>query len=180
MEIKGLRVAILATDMYEESELLKPREALDAAGAETLVVAPHDGELQGAQHHDKAGTVAVDELLEDANPEEFDAVLLPGGALNADELRANEKAQQFVKSIDESGKPIAVICHGPWLIVSAGLVKGRTLTSFPTIADDIENAGGHWVDEEVCQDKNWVSSRKPDDIPAFNEAMLELFTRSSE
>lgn len=177
--LAGFRVAIIATDMFEQAELMKPREALDAAGAETMVLAPHEGEIQGAEGDVKqTEAVKVDETLDNVSPDDFDGVLLPGGSVNADHLRIDENAQAFVQAIDAAEKPIAVICHGPWLLVSAGLVKDRTLTSFPTLADDIENAGGHWVDEEVVHDKNWISSRKPDDIPAFNEAMLELFSES--
>jgi protease I len=176
--LHGLRVAILATDGYEEAELVEPRKALDAAGAKTSVIAPKTGKLQGMKHDEKAGTVNVDQSLEQANPAEFDAVLLLGGALNADALRMNKAAQAFVKHIDAQHKPIAVICHGPWLLVSAGLALDRSLTSYFTIQDDLRNAGATWVDQEVVQDKNWVSSRKPDDIPAFNKKMLSLFAES--
>lgn len=176
-DLQGLKVAILATDMFEQDELVEPREALDKAGAQTLVVAPHGGEIQGAKHHDKAQMVQVDVTLHEASPDDFDALLLPGGALNADELRADEDAQAFVRAFNSAEKPMAVICHAPWLLISAGLVKGRTLTSFHAIADDLENAGANWVDEAVVHDKNWVTSRQPDDIPAFNEAMLQLFAR---
>jgi protease I len=173
--LSGLRVAILTTHGFEQSELIEPRKALDAAGASTRVVAPASGQVQGMNHDTKAGTCPVDLTLDQANPDDFDAVLLPGGALNADKLRIEKKAQDFVKTIDRQQKPIAVICHGPWLLVSAGLAKGRTLTSYPTIQDDIRNAGGTWEDREVLRDRNWVSSRKPQDIPAFNREMLTLF-----
>lgn len=174
-QLNGLRVAILATDGFEEAELVEPRRALDAAGAKTVVISPKTGKIQGMKHHEKAGSVKVDLAFEQADPSNFDAVLLPGGALNADALRVNRSAQAFVKEIDAQGKPIAVICHGPWLLISAGLTKDRTLTSFFTIQDDVENSGAHWVDQEVIQDRNWVSSRKPDDIPAFNREMISLF-----
>ncbi len=128
------------------------------------------------KHHDKVGEFAVDVTLEDADPAQFDAVLLPGGALNTDTLRVHPRAQQFVREMDRAGKPIAVICHAPWLLVSAGLVRGRTITSYHTIQDDIQNAGGKWQDAEVVRDKNWVSSRQPSDIPAFNTAIIELFS----
>jgi len=176
-ELKGRKIAILATDGFEESELFEPREALEQAGARTYVLSPKAGEIiQGVKHNKVGGSVRVDLPLELANADEFDAVLLPGGALNADKLRADIKAQEFVRKIERAGKPIAVICHGPWLLVSAGLVRGRTLTGYHTIQDDIRNAGGRWVDEEVVRDRNWVSSRKPSDIPAFIDSMIDLFS----
>jgi protease I len=178
--LAGMRVAILATDGFEQAELEEPRKALDAAGAKTTLVSPKSGTLQGMNHAEKANEFTVDLELEDAKPEEFDALLLPGGALNADHLRVEEDAKRFVQAIDRTKKPIAVICHGPWLLVSAGLAKGRQLTSYHTIQDDIRNAGGKWADQETLRDKNWVSSRKPDDIPAFNKAMIELFRETRE
>lgn len=173
--LDGIRVAILATDDFEQSELTEPRKTLDEAGATTSVIAPHSGQIQGFKHDEKADKIRVDITLDEARPEEFDAVLLPGGALNADALRVNKKAQEFVRRIDQSGKPIAVICHGPWLLVSAGLVRGRRITSYHTIQDDLRNAGAHWEDHEVVRDRNWVSSRQPSDIPAFNREMISLF-----
>jgi len=173
--LAGMRVAILATDDFEQVELTEPRKALDEAGARTTLIAPKSGKIQGMKHDEKADPFDVDMMLDHANPEEFDAVLLPGGALNADALRVNNEAQEFVRYMDDSGKPIAVICHGPWLLVSAGLVDGRTLTSYHTIQDDIRNAGGQWLDKEVVRDQNWVSSRRPSDIPAFNREMIRLF-----
>jgi protease I len=174
-ELEGIRVAILATNGYEEPELLKPKEALENAGAKVTVIAPEAGEIYGMKHHDKAGKTKVDMTLQEANAENFDAVVLPGGALNADALRDFREAQEFVRKIDEAKKPIAVICHGPWLLVSANLVKGRKLTSWPTVRDDIKNAGGAWEDREVLRDGNFISSRKPDDIPAFNREMIAAF-----
>jgi protease I len=179
-KLNSLRVAILATNDFEEAELIDTRKALNEAGAKTSVIAPKSGKIQAMKHDDKTGFVNVDLTLDQANPDDFDAVLLPGGALNADHRRVEPKAQEFVRRIDKAGKPIAVICHGPWLLVSAGLVKGHTLTSYHTIQDDIRNAGGKWVDKEVVTDHNWVSSRQPDDIPAFNEAMIELFAHSRQ
>jgi protease I len=173
--LEGMRVAILATDDFEQVELTEPRKALDKAGARTTLIAPKSGKIQGMNHDEKADPFEVDMTLADANPEEFDAVLLPGGALNADALRVQNEAQEFVRYMDDSGKPIAVICHGPWLLVSAGLVDGRTLTSYHTIQDDIRNAGGQWLDKEVVRDQNWVSSRQPSDVPAFNREMIKLF-----
>jgi protease I len=178
MEIAGKRVAVIATDLFEESELVKPKEALDQAGAKTEVIAPHGGELQAVRHDAKTIKVEIDKTLDEVAPEDYDAVLLPGGAFNADALRVNGTAQAFVRAMDEAGKPVAVICHGPWLLVSAGLVQGRHLTSYHTIADDLKNAGAEWTDDEVVVDGNWVSSRQPDDIPAFNDAMIKLIASS--
>jgi protease I len=174
-QLSGLKVAAILTDGVEQVELLEPKKALENAGAKVTVISPKSGQLQGFKHHDKADKIPVDMELTKANPADFDAVLLPGGALNADALRIEKKAQDFVRVMDQAGKPIAVICHGGWLLVSANLVKGHTMTSWPTVQDDIRNAGGQWVDKEVVRDKNWVSSRKPDDIPAFNREMISLF-----
>ncbi len=177
--LNGLRVAILATDYFEQVELTEPKKALEQAGATTKIVAPEPkkGQITGFNHDTKGDTFKVDLALEQANPADFDAVLLPGGALNADNLRVDAKAQEFIRQIDQAQKPIAVICHGSWLLVSAGLTKGRKLTSYHTIQDDIRNAGGHWEDSQVVRDGNWVSSRQPDDIPAFNREMLALFSQ---
>ena len=173
--LQGIRVAILATNGFEEAELVEPKKALEEAGARVQVVAPKSASIYGMKHHDKAGAEKVDLALSAAKTDEFDAVMLPGGALNADALRFEKEAQKFVQEMDRSGKPIAFICHAPWLLVSAGLTRGRTLTSYHTIQDDIKNSGGNWVDREVVRDRNWVSSRKPDDIPAFNTEMISLF-----
>ena len=173
--LTGCRVAVLATDGVEDAELREPREALKNAGAQVTLIAPKQGKIQSFQHFDKKDQFNVDTLLGDADPKQFDGVLLPGGALNSDTLRVQPQAQEFVREMDRAGKPIAVICHAPWLLVSAGLLKGRTLTSYHTIQDDVRNAGGKWQDEEVVHDRNWVSSRQPSDIPAFNQAMVDLF-----
>ena len=173
--LEGVRVAILAMDGVEDAELREPKKALEQAGAKTTLFSPKEGKIQSFKHFEKADQFAVDATLANADPAQFDAVLLPGGAMNADTLRVQPQAQEFVLEIDRQGKPIAVICHGPWLLVSAGLAKGRNLTSYHTIQDDIRNAGGNWRDEEVVRDSNWVSSRQPSDIPAFNRAMVELF-----
>jgi deglycase len=173
--LQGMRVAILATDDFEQSELTEPKKALDQAGAKTFIVSPKSGEIQGMKHDEKADRFPVDLLLAEADPEQFDAALLPGGALNADSLRAVPEAKTFIRAIDQSGKPVAVICHGSWLLASAGLVRGRAMTSYHTIQDDLRNAGADWRDVEVMRDGNWVSSRKPDDLPAFNREMLALF-----
>lgn len=175
-EAKELQVAVLATDGFEEAELTETMRALKEAGAKAVVVAPHSGKIQAFKHHDKSITVPVDLTLDKAEPGAFDALLLPGGALNADALRAEPKALNMIRAVQEAGKPIAAICHAPWEMVSAGIVRGRKLTSYYTIQDDIRNAGGNWTDEEVVVDRNWVTSRQPKDIPAFNREMLKLFT----
>ena len=175
-DLKGMRVAILATDGFEQVELLDPRKALEEAGANTTILSPSKGPIQGMNHDEKGDKISVDLQIDQAKPEDFDAILLPGGVVNADTLRMVKSAQQFVQAIQKVGKPIAVICHGSWLLVSAGLVKGRRLTTYYTLQDDIRNAGGRWTDEEVVIDQNWVSSRQPDDIPAFNKAMLQVFS----
>ena len=177
-KLQGVRVAIICTDLFEQSEMTDPRRALDEAGAKTVLIAPKEGKVQGVKHFDKADTFAVDLKLDDANPAQSDALLLPGGAMNADALRMEQKAQEFVRAIDQAGKPIAVICHGPWLLVSSGLTRGRTMTSYHTIQDDIRNSGGNWVDREVVRDRNWLSSRQPTDIPAFNREMINLFAEA--
>ena len=173
--LDGMRVAIIAATDFEQAELEEPREALDQAGATTKIISTQSGKITGVKHDEKKDDFNVDFTLDQVNPDEFDAVLLPGGALNADFLRVQPKAQEFVRKFDELGKPIAVICHAPWLLVSAGLVKGRTLTSYHTIQDDVRNAGGNWQDKEVVRDRNWVTSRQPSDIPAFNREMISLF-----
>lgn len=177
--LRGVRVAILVTNGFEQVELEEPRKALMGAGADTVVVAPESGTVQGMDQDDKGDEFAVDLPLESADPAGFDALLLPGGVVNADTLRMNGTARRFVQAMETSSKPIAVICHGAWLLVSAGLVKGRRLTSYHTLQDDIRNAGGHWADQETVLDGTWISSRKPDDIPAFNRGMLELFGRTT-
>jgi len=174
-QLQGMRVAILVTDDFEQSELTEPKKALEEAGATALVVSPRSGEIQGMRHDEKADRFRVDQVLAEADPEQFDAALLPGGALNADALRVVPEAKTFITAIDRAGKPIAVICHGPWLLASAKLVSGRKMTSYHTIQDDLRNAGADWQDVEVLRDRNWVSSRKPGDLPAFNGEMLALF-----
>ncbi|TFZ07943.1 type 1 glutamine amidotransferase domain-containing protein [Ramlibacter humi] len=176
-DLGGLKVAILALDGFEQAELTEPRKALDAAGAKTTVISAKAGQVQGFQHDKPGDKVDVDMTLDQADPSQFDAVLLPGGVMNADTLRANPKAQKFVQALQQDGKPFAVICHAPWLLVSAGLVKGRKMTSYHTLQDDLRNAGAQWSDQAVVRDGNWVSSRQPDDIPQFNQAMLALFAR---
>jgi protease I len=170
----GLNIAILVTDGFEQVELTGPREALENVGATTRIVSSRHGTVQGFNHDAKADQFDVDLTFDEAASENFDAVLLPAGAFNADQIRAIPEAQHIVQRMHEDGKPIAAICHGAWLLVSAGLVEGKTVTSWPTLQDDIRNAGGKWVDQQVAVDGNLVSSRKPDDIPAFNQAFIEL------
>ena len=178
-QLNGLRVAVLATDGFEEPELTQPVKALLRAGAKVTILSLKTGEIQGVRHDlNKTTKANVDRMIKNAGAEDFDAVMLPGGAVNADKLRMVPEVQAFLRATNDAGKPIAAICHAPWELVSAGLVRGRTLTSYHTMQDDIRNAGGRWVDQEVVEDGNWVTSRKPDDLPAFNEAMLRLFSHS--
>jgi protease I len=179
-DLKGKKVATLATDGVEESELTKPVEALREAGADVEIISQKREPIQAFKHHEPTIEIEVDKTLDQADPNEYDAVLLPGGALNADAMRADAKAQEFVRRMNEESKPMAVICHAPWLLVSAGVVRERTLTSWPTIVDDLRNAGAKWIDREVVVDGNLVTSRGPKDIPAFNQAMCELIAESSD
>ena len=174
-ELQGKRIAILATDMFEQVELVEPRKALEQAGATTELVSLEEGEIQGFDHYDKADTFPVDKTVEEASASDYDGLLLPGGVGNPDTLRTDENAVSFVRDFFEQGKPVAAICHGPWTLVEAGVARGRTLTSWPSLQTDIRNAGGTWVDEEVHVDAGLVTSRKPDDIPAFNAKMIEEF-----
>jgi len=173
--LDGMRVAILAADDFEQVEMTEPRKALEQAGAETVLISNKPGAVKGVHHDKPADTFSVDLTLDQANPDDFDGVLLPGGAINADTLRMEQKARQFVQQIDKSGRPMAVICHAPWLLVSSGLVKGRKLTSYYTIQDDVRNAGGNWVDQEFVRDGNLATSRSPHDIPVFNSGIVNLF-----
>ncbi|AVS61650.1 protease [Paracidovorax avenae] len=175
----GRRVALLVTDGFEQAELAGPRDALQRAGFDAQIVAPKPGQVQGFNHVDKADRFDVDQTLDQASPDTFDAVVLPGGVVNADELRTNEKARAFVQAIDRAGKPVAVICHGAWLLIDAGLVKGKTLTSWPSLATDLRNAGAQWVDRPVQVEGRWISSRKPDDIPQFNEQILQTLQQGA-
>ena len=176
--LKGLRVAIVVTDGFEQIEMVDPRNALEAASAETTLIAPKPGEVQGVTHGEKADTFRVQRTLAEVHPDDFDALLLPGGALNADKLRVEQGAQALVRAFDQAGKPMAVICHAPWLLVSSGIVNGRTLTSYHTIQDDIRNAGATWVDRPAVRDRNLVTSRKPADLEAFDAAMIDLFAEA--
>ncbi len=169
------KVAILVTDGFEQVEMTKPREALDEAGAETKIVSLKSGKIQGMHHADKDDKFDVDLTLDEARPEEFDALMIPGGLMNPDALRSNEDALEFTRHFFREGKPVAAICHGPWVLIDAGVARGRTLTSRPAIKTDVNNAGGNWVDKEIVVDNGLVTSRKPDDIPAFNKKMIEEF-----
>jgi len=174
-KLQGKRVAIIAADMVEQVELIEPRKALEAAGAKTELLSIKPGTIQGFNHFDKADEHKVDRLVEEADASDYDALLIPGGVGNPDQLRADENVLDFTRSFFEQGKPVAAICHGPWVLVEAGVVKGRELTSWPSLQTDIRNAGGTWVDKAVVVDQGLVTSRKPDDIPAFNRKMVEEF-----
>lgn len=173
--VQGKKVAILVANGFEQVELTEPRKALDQAGAVTRIVSPEKGKVKGWNFTDWGDTIPVDQPLESARAEEFDALLLPGGVMNPDHLRRNPKVQQFVRSFFDAGKPVASICHGPWTLIDAGVVKGRKMTSYESIQADLKNAGASWVDEEVVVDRGLVTSRKPDDIPAFIDKMIEEF-----
>lgn len=173
--LDGRKVAILATDGFEQSELLEPRKALDAAGAVTHIVSPQAGVIRGWKSKDWGDEIAVDIALDTASHDEFDALVLPGGVFNPDALRINPKAVAFIKAFFDAGKPVAAICHGPWTIIEAGAARGRKMTSWPSLKTDLVNAGVQWADSEVVVDNGLVTSRKPEDIPAFNREMLKLF-----
>jgi protease I len=175
-ELQGVRVAILVDNGFEQVELAEPRKALDKAGAKTSIVSPRTN-VRGWQFTEWGDTFAVDLSLDKARPEDFDALLLPGGVMNPDKLRMEPRAVEFVKAFFAAGKPVAAICHGPWSIIEAGAARGRRIASWPSIKTDLRNAGAEWVDREVVVDGNLVSSRKPDDIPAFNREMIKLFSQ---
>ena len=177
--LNGRKVAILVADGFEQVEMTEPRKALQDAGADTRIVSPAQGQVQGWNHHDKADKFTVDVKLDQAQADQFDALLLPGGVANPDQLRTLPAAVEFVRSFVEAGKPIAVICHGPWTLVEAGAVKGRKMTSWPSLKTDLANAGAQWVDQEVVVDDGVVSSRKPADLPAFNRRMVEEFAKGA-
>ncbi len=173
--LAGKKVAILVADGFEQVELSKPREALDHAGAVTQIVSPAGKKVKGWNHTEWGEEMDVDVALKSADPGEFDALQLPGGVMNPDHLRMDPAAVKFVKHFFESGKPVAAICHAPWSLIEADVVRGRKITSWPSLKTDLRNAGAEWVDEEVVRDGNLVTSRKPDDIPAFNREMIALF-----
>src|SRR5438045_2059895 len=173
--LNGKRVAILATDGVEQVELTEPRKALDAAGAKTVVVSVKPGKIKGWQHDRWGDEIPVDLTVDGASADTFDALLLPGGVMNPDKLRTDKQAVQFVKSFFDAGKPVAAICHAPWMLVEADVVRGRSVTSWPSLQTDLRNAGADWTDKEVVTDEGLVTSRKPDDIPASNKKMIEEF-----
>jgi protease I len=174
-ELQGKKIAFLATDGVEQIEYTEPRKAVEQAGATAHLLSLKPGQIQGFNHLDKGDTFPVDKAVSEASADEYDGLVLPGGVANPDMLRTDKDAVQFVRSFFEAGKPVASICHGAWTLVEADVVKGRTLTSWPSIRTDIENAGGAWVDEEVHTDRGLVTSRKPDDLPAFNAKIVEEF-----
>jgi protease I len=178
--VKGKKVAILVTDGFEQVELLEPRKALDAAGAQTSIVSPKADKVRGWNFTNWGDEVKVDVPLENAKPGDFDALLLPGGVMNPDTLRMNDKAVDFAGTFFEEGKPVASICHGPWMVIETGAASGRRIAAWPSLKTDLQNAGAEWIDQEVCVDGNLVTSRKPDDIPAFNREMLNLFSMSTQ
>jgi protease I len=172
-ELNGKNVAILATDGFEQVELTEPRKALDAAGAKTTLISLQGGSIRAFKHDEPGDSFKVDKTIDSVSANDYDALLLPGGVANPDKLRVNKQAVAFVRAFADAGKPIAAICHGPWTLVEAGIVRGKTLTSWPSLKTDIENAGGTWVDEEVHNHHGLITSRKPSDIPAFNRKMIE-------
>jgi protease I len=174
-DLNGKRVAILATDMFEQVELVEPRKAVEGAGADVELVSLETGEIQGFNHYDQGDTFPVDKAVSDVSADDYDALLLPGGVGNPDTLRADEDAVRFVRSFFEQGKPVAAICHAPWMLVEADVVRGRKLTSFWSVKTDVENAGGNWSDEEVVVDEGLVTSRSPKDLPAFCAKVVEEF-----
>ena len=174
-ELRNKRVAALVDNGFEQSELVEPKKALEAAGARVDIVSPQDTKVKGWQHIKWGDEFTVNRKLNDANADEYDALLLPGGVMKPDKLRANATAVQFVKGFVQAGKPIAAICHGPWTLIEAGAVQGRRITSWPSLATDLRNAGANWIDQECVVDNGLVTSRKPDDIPAFNKKMIEEF-----
>ena len=171
--LQGKRVAILATDGFEQVELTEPKKNLEDAGAKVTVLSLKLGEIKGWNHTDWGKSVKVDGLVKDAKPDQFDALVLPGGQMNPDVLRTDSSAVTFVRTFVESGKPVAAICHGPWTLIEADVVQGKTMTSWPSVHTDLKNAGAHWVDEPVVVDGNLITSRKPEDIPAFSQAIVE-------
>lgn len=175
--LKGKKVAILATDGVEQVELLDPKSALENAGATTEVISLKAGTIQGMNHNEKGDNISVDRVLADVSPADYDALLLPGGVANTDTLRTDRRAVNFVREFFERDKPVAAICHGPWMLVEAGVLKGRTITSWPSLRTDIENAGGSWVDSAVQADQKLVTSRTPADLPQFNAKMVQTFAR---
>ena len=174
-QLHGKKIAFIATEGVEEAELTEPWKAVEEAGARPELISIEDGEVQAWQHFDKGGTFKVDKTIEEAQPGDYDGLVLPGGVANPDQLRTDENVVSFIRDFAASGKPIGVICHGPWTLIEAGVVDGRRMTSWPSLQTDLRNAGANWVDEEVVVDQGLVSSRKPDDLPAFNAKIVEEF-----
>ena len=174
-KLDGVRVAILATDGFEQSELFEPKKALEEAGADVRIVSLKSGEIKGWNHTNWGETIEVDLTIDEASADDFDALQLPGGVMNPDKLRMNEQAVNFIKAFFDAGKPVGAICHAPWTLIEADVVRGKTVTSWASLKTDLTNAGANWVDEEVVTDNGLVTSRKPDDIPAFNEKIIEEF-----
>jgi protease I len=176
--LRGKRVAIVATDGFEQLELTEPKRALEEAGAIVDVISINPGKIQGMNHMDQGDRIKVDKTIDEANPRDYDNLVLPGGVANADQLRVDKKVVAFVKSFFDSGKPVAAICHAPWTLIEADAVRGRRMTSWPSLQTDLRNAGANWVDEEVVVDRGLITSRKPDDLPKFNEQMIKEFGAS--
>ncbi len=179
-QLNEMKIAILVDDLFEQAELAEPKKALEAAGATVHIVSPKGPTVTGMKHADRGDSFQVDVPLDQAKPEDYDGLVLPGGVVNADALRMVDAARDFARAFNDANKPIAVVCHGPWLLVSADLVAGRTLTSWPSLQDDLRNAGAKWIDREVVCDGNWTSSRKPDDLPAFNREFIAALQRAPE
>jgi protease I len=179
-DLKGLKIAILVAEGFEQVELTEPKKALEGAGAQTRIVSPARGQVQGWNHFEKGDMFSVGTPLVEVNSSDFDALLLPGGVANPDQLRIIPKAVEFVREFFDAGKPMAAICHAPWTLIEAGVVRGRTVASWPSLKTDLMNAGANWVDREVVTDNGLVTSRKPDDIPAFNRKMIEQFAERKD
>jgi protease I len=177
--LNGKKIAILATDGFEQAELMEPRKALDGEGATTLVISPKSGEIKGWKLKDWGETVKVDKTLDESNPNDYDALVLPGGVMNPDHLRMDPRAVNFIRQFISTGKPVAAICHGPWTLIEADAVRGKQVTSWPSLKTDLKNAGASWVDQEVVQDGQFIFSRKPDDIPAFSKAIIESVSKGA-
>lgn len=179
-ELADRRIAIVATDGFEQVELTEPKKALEGAGAKVDVIAPHAGSIQGMRHHDKGDMIAVTRAIGEARPQDYDALVLPGGVVNPDALRVDPKVVAFVRGFFDAKKPVAAICHGPWTLIEADMVRGRRMTSWPSLKTDLRNAGADWVDQEVVRDGDLVTSRKPDDLPAFCREMIRLFQTGAD
>jgi len=178
--LRGKKIAILATDGFEQVELTEPKKSLEEAGATTEIISPKSGEIKGWKFKEWGDKVKVNKTLDQAKVSDYDALVLPGGVINPDHLRMEPKAVQFVKDFAQSGKPVAAICHGPWTLVEAGVVRGRKMTSWPSLKTDLKNAGANWVDEQAVVDQNFITSRKPDDIPAFSQKIIEMLADNTQ